>query len=166
MLAGKSRIEGEIPAAGQPVRMQDQQWIAGEIIGELADARRHVAGGAVMRHHMLGRLGGDQRAADIADPDISHHPRRLVDPRHGDRGAARRHQHAMDPLNHVLARFIRVLQECPHREVCRPRRLDAVAGAIRHHDGAALRGFAECPVVAADLLAGIRRDRGPQQRSR
>ena len=52
VLRGEPGIGGEVPAAGQPVGVQDDQRIAGEVVGELADARRDMPGRAVVRDHV------------------------------------------------------------------------------------------------------------------
>ena len=52
MLRGEPGIGSEVPPAGQAVGVQDHQRIAGEVVGELADARRDVPDGAVVRHHV------------------------------------------------------------------------------------------------------------------
>ena len=62
MLSRKPRIGREIPAAGQSVGVQDQQRIGGEVVGELADARRDVSGRAVVRDHVPRLSGIDEHA--------------------------------------------------------------------------------------------------------
>ena len=109
--AASPGIGREIPAAGQPVGVQDHQRIAGEVVGELADARRDVSGRAVVRDHVARLAGIDEQRADVAEPDEAHDARRGVDPRDRHRGAARRRKRAMDPLDDVLACRIRVLAE-------------------------------------------------------
>ena len=116
--------------------------LAGEVVGELADARRHMPRRAIMRDHVARLAGVNQHRTDIAHPDEANHPRRGIDARHRHCAAAGRRQRAMDPLDYDLAPHIGVVRERPHGGLRRARCLDTVARAIDHHDRATVNGVA------------------------
>ena len=156
-------IGGDVPARRQSVGMQDHQRFGVEGIGEFANARRDVPGGAVVRHHVPCTARMDKEGADVADADEADHPRRRVDPRDRHRGAACRRQRAMQRARqcpHMNRRHWRAKVWMAASAAAPPRR----RGRSRQPAATSVRpGLAERPVVAADLLAGIGRQNGADQ---
>ena len=142
ILADKFRCESgigaQIPAAANPVGVQDHERAFGPRIRELLDAARLLSDDSVVRHHVPAVLGAHDRPGDVSDPRETYHTRAPIEHDHGRRRAPGMTKAPVQTVHDLGRAVLGVRAEDRHRlQRCLGRR-GSMTEAVHHENLAAL----------------------------